>query len=255
METVELPCVDLSPIAVLLVCPECENLLLPPTSVCASGHTVCRDCRLAIDRCPTCYGTFLDHTRNIPIEEICKLVGNVCPYSENGCNCTLTAALLPGHVSRCVYRTLDCPLNKIPAYSCSWYGPLKSVISHFVKCHKQMVVSERNCFMSTALQSDMKIIIHKGEAFIYYKYLKDSEWFAIIQRAGCTADKFRSAFAIRSSQNKNERVHMRFPITNVQESIDNVFAEGRAMILDGDIVDNFVAGDELDMLVAVEEIK
>jgi hypothetical protein len=253
MEADELPCVDLTPTARQLVCPECDNLLLPPTSVCASGHTFCSACRLELDKCSTCDGTFLEHARNIPIEEICRIVGNMCPYSENGCNYTLSAALLPGHVSRCFYRKLDCPLNKIPTYSCLWSSILKVLVPHLMQCHGDLV-SERNYIMSTTLQSDTKILIHKDEIFVYYKYHKDSEWFAIVQRVGCTALKFRSVFIIRSSQNKIESVNMTFPVTSIDESIDDVLEEGRSMILDDTVVDKFVESDELCMMVAVEEV-
>lgn len=254
METDELPFVDLTPMSQLLVCPECDNLLVQPTSVCVSGHTFCTACRLELDKCSTCDGTFLEHARNILIEQICKLIGNMCPYSASGCKYTLTATLLPVHVSRCVYRKLECPLNKIPACSCSWSSVVKNLVPHVMKCHEDKV-SERNYIMSTALQSDVKIIIHKGEVFLYYKYHDGDEWFAIIQRVGCTELKFRSVFIIRSSQNKIESVNMTFPVTSIEESMDDVFEQGRSMILDDTVVDKFIVGDEICMMVAVEEVE
>jgi hypothetical protein len=98
-------------------------------------------------------------------------------------------------------------------------------------------------------------MLHKSEIFIYYKYLKGSEWFAIIQRAGCTEETFKGIFRIWSSQNKIEFINMAFTVTSINESIDDVFEEGRSMILDDVVVKNFVAGDNLSMMVAVEEAK
>jgi hypothetical protein len=207
-----------------------------------------------LEKCPTCEGKFLEHARNICIEEICTLVGNKCPYSENGCTCTMTEALLPLHVSKCLYRKVDCPLNKIPDHGCSWSGILKDLQSHLKNAHGN-IISDRNYCTSNVFQSDVKVIFYKSEIFVYCKYLKGSEWFAIVQRAGCTVEKFKCVFRIWSSRNKIESVNMTFTITNVNESIDDVFEEGRSMILDDIVVKNFIAGDDVTMMVVVEEAK
>jgi hypothetical protein len=122
-----------------------------------------------------------------------------------------------------------------------------------VKFHKNLL-SESSHFMSTSLRSETKIIILKGEAFLFYKYLRDKELFAIVQSVGCTSGTFRCVFGIRSLRNKIESVKMVFPVTNVNESVDSVVETGRTMILDGAVVDNFVKDDELCMMVAVEEV-
>lgn len=254
METDEVPCLDLTSLAQLLVCPECLNLLLPPTSVCERGHTFCRLCRVTLEKCSVCEAQFLEHARNIPVEEICTIVGNKCPYSENGCTYTLTEALLPLHVSKCFHRRVDCPLNKLPNRTCSWSGALKDLQSHLKNVHGNLI-SDRNYITSNAFQSDAKIILHKSEIFIFCKYLKGSEWFAIIQRAGCTEQTFKGVFRIWSPKNKTEFINMTFTVTNINESTDDVFEEGRSMILDDIVVKNFVSGDDLTMMVIVEEAK
>jgi hypothetical protein len=48
---------------------------------------------------------------------------------------------------------------------------------------------------------------------------------------------------------------MTFTVTNINESTDDVFEEGRSMILDDIVVKNFVSGDDLTMMVIVEEAK
>jgi hypothetical protein len=209
---------------------------------------------MILEKCPTCEGEFLEHARNIPVEEICTLVGNKCPYSESGCTCTLTEALLPLHVSKCLYRKVDCPVNKIPNHNCLWSGALKDLQSHLENVHGD-IISNRNYFLSNVFRSDAKIVLHKSEIFIYCKYLKGSEWFAVIQRAGCTEETFKCVFRFSSSQNKIEFINMTFTVTNINESIDDVFEEGRSMVLDDNVVKNFVAGDDLTMMVIVEEAK
>lgn len=254
METGGVPCLDLTTLAQLLVCPECLNLLLPPTSICERGHTFCGFCRVILEKCPACEGQFLEHARNIPVEEICTIVGNKCPYSESGCTCTLTQALLPLHVSKCLHRGVVCPLNKIPDHSCSWLGVLKDLESHLKNVHGN-IISDRNYITSNVFQSDAKIILHKNEIFIFCRYLKGNEWFAIIQRAGCTEHKFKGVFRIWTSQNKLEFISMTFTVTNINENIDDVFEEGRSMILDDIVVKNFVTGGDLSMMTIVEEAK
>jgi hypothetical protein len=182
------------------------------------------------------------------------LVGNKCPYSGSGCNFTLTEALLPLHVSKCLYREVGCPLNKISDHNCSWSGILKDLHFHLKQDHPN-IISDRNYFTSSVSENDIKIIFHKSEMFIYFKYLRDNEWFAIVQRAGYSEKKFKCVFRIRSPENKIEFINMIFAVTSINKSIDNVFEEGQSMILDDDVIKNFVIGENLSMMVVVEEAK
>jgi hypothetical protein len=207
-----------------------------------------------LQKCSECGGDFLGSARNIAIEEICMLVGNRCPYSGNGCNFALTKTLLPLHASKCLYREVDCLLIKIPDQNCSWFGTLKVLQSHLKQYHAN-IISEKNYFTSSVSENDIKIIFHKSEIFIYYKYLRDNEWFAIVQRAGCSEETFKCVFRIWSSENKFESINMTFTVTSISKSIDDVFEEGRSLILHDNVTKNFVTGDNLSMMVVVEEAK
>jgi hypothetical protein len=208
----------------------------------------------ALEKCTDCGAEFLGRARNLAIEEICMLVGNRCPYADSGCTFTLTETLLPLHVSKCFYKKVNCPLNKVPEGNCSWSGILKNLQPHLMQSHGN-IISEKNYIMSNVSENDMKIMLHKSEIFIYCKYLKGNEWFAIVQRVGCSEEAFRCVFKIWSSENKVEFINMIFPVTNIDKNISDVFEEGSGMILDNHIIRNFVAGSNVSMMAAVEEAK
>lgn len=244
---------DLSVLVPMLVCAECQKMLLPPTAVCQSGHTFCEVCRLALGMCSSCHQTFLKDARNVVIEEICNLVGKKCPYFENGCKYALTESLLSGHASTCTYRNIKCPVNIFPQHVCSWSGVLKDLVSHLFEEHMSLI-SIRNYVLSSLLESDIRIIMHKDEVFTYYKCFRDKEWFAVVQRVGCTKQKFRSVFGIRSVQKHTGSINMIFPVTNIEENIEDILQEGRAAVLDDDVVRNFVDIGEVSLVVTVEEV-
>ena len=253
MEPGEPQSMDLSLLVPSLVCAECQQLLVPPTAICKSGHTFCETCRLALGKCSTCDVPFLNHARNFVIEEICNLVGKKCPYFVNGCKYALTDSLIPVHASTCIYRNVNCPVNKFPLHDCPWSGVIYDLVSHLGRFHTNLI-SNRNYILSSLLESDTKIILHKNEVFTYYKYFRNNECFAIVQRMGCTRQKFRSVFGIRPLQSNASCMNMIFPVTNVEENIDEVLEEGRALILDDDVVRNVMDSGVLSIMVTVEEV-
>lgn len=253
MEPDEIQSMDLSLLVPLLGCEACQNLLVPPTAICQTGHTFCESCRLSLDKCSTCDKTFLEHARNFVIEEICNLLGKKCPYFENGCKFALTDSLLPVHASTCMYRNVKCPVNKFPLHDCPWTGVIKDLVPHLARHHTNLI-STRNYILSSLLESDTKIILHKREVFTYHKFHKSDEWFAVVQRVGCTRRRFRSVFGIRSLHNNSRNVNMIFPVTNIEENIDDVLEEGRALMLDDAVVGNIVESGENFIMVTVEEV-
>ncbi|GFG35087.1 hypothetical protein Cfor_05093 [Coptotermes formosanus] len=244
---------DLSLLLPSLVCAECQHLLVPPTAICQSGHTFCESCHLALGKCSACDMTFLSNARNFVIEDICNVMGKKCPYFENGCNYALTDFLLAVHASTCIYKNVKCPVNKFPQHDCPWAGVIKDLVPHLGRCHTNLI-SNRNYILSSLPKTDKRIILHKSEVFTYYKYLKDGDWFAIVQRVGCTRQKFRSVFGIRSIQNNATSMNMIFPVRNIEEDIDEIMEEGGALMLDGAVVHNVVDSGVLSMVVTVEEV-
>ena len=253
MEPDEIQSMDLSLLVPLLGCEACQNLLVPPNAICQTGHTFCESCRLALDKCRTCDKTFLEHARNFVIEEICNFLGKKCPYFENGCKYALTDSLLPVHASTCLYRNAKCAVNKFPLHDCPWTGVIKDLVLHLARHHTYLIYT-RNYILNSLLESDTKIILHKCEVFTYHKFHKSGEWSAIVQRVGCTRRRFRSVYGIRSLQNNSRSVNMIFPVTNVEENIDDVLEEGLALMLDDAVVGNIVESWENRIMITVEEV-
>jgi hypothetical protein len=152
-----------------------------------------------------------------------------------------------------MYRNVKCPVNKFPLHDCPWTGVIKDLVPHLGRHHTNLI-STRNYILSNLLESDTKIILHKGEVFTYYKSHKSDEWLAIVQRVGCTRCRFRSVFGIRSLQNNCRSVNMIFPVTNIEEDIDGVLEEGHALMLDDAVVGNIVESGENCIMVSVEEV-
>jgi hypothetical protein len=253
MEPDEIQSMDLTLLVPLLGCEACHKLLVPPTAICQSGHTFCEPCRLTLGKCSTCDKTFLEHARNFVIEDICNLVGKKCPYFENGCKYALTDSLIPVHASTCQYRNVKCPVNKFPEHDCPWTGVIKELVPHLGRHHTN-VISTRNYILSNLLESDAKVILHKGEVFTYHKFYNSNEWCAIVQRVGCTRHRFRSVFGIRSLQNNSRSLNMIFPVTNIEEHADDVLEEGLALMLEDAFVGNIVESGEKCIMVTVEEV-
>jgi hypothetical protein len=54
-----------------LECPVCMEYMVPPITMCSSGHSVCRDCKPRLSSCPTCRRP-LTGTRNIALEHLAR---------------------------------------------------------------------------------------------------------------------------------------------------------------------------------------
>jgi hypothetical protein len=152
-----------------------------------------------------------------------------------------------------MYRNVKCPVNKFPLYDCPWTGVNKDLVPHLGRHHTNLI-STRNYIFSSLLESDTKIILHKGEVFTYHKFHKSNEWFAIVQRVECTRRRFRSVFGIRSLQNNSRSVNMIFPVTNIEKNTDDVLEEECALMLDDAVVSNIIESGEKCIMVTVEEI-
>ena len=56
-----------------LMCPCCQEYMIPPIYFCENGHNICKNCKPIKLRCPDCRQPYL-RTRNFALGNICKQV-------------------------------------------------------------------------------------------------------------------------------------------------------------------------------------
>lgn len=70
-------------------CPVC--FMIPrevPIPMCNAGHSICKDCKLKVDKCPTCKGYFYSNTNSL-LASIIEEILHKCKFSHLGCEVKL----------------------------------------------------------------------------------------------------------------------------------------------------------------------
>ncbi|KAG4078623.1 hypothetical protein HA402_015213 [Bradysia odoriphaga] len=94
----------------VLSCPICEEIMIPPIHQCASGHSICKECRFKLTHCGLCRGVFTD-ARNYGLETLVGAVKFKCPNSGLGCNETASYDDMKKHENAvCRFRPIVCHL-------------------------------------------------------------------------------------------------------------------------------------------------
>ncbi|ODN06374.1 E3 ubiquitin-protein ligase Siah1 [Orchesella cincta] len=91
----------------MLECPVCYDVILPPITLCSSGHSVCNFCKENLRTCPSCRGRFTT-IRNLFAENFLDKCLLRCKYKDSGCGVILPGRELSAHYETCNYRPLLC---------------------------------------------------------------------------------------------------------------------------------------------------
>ena len=92
--------------------------MAPPISMCMSGHSVCKTCRLKLKKCRLCRKKFMK-ARNLTLE---KLVGKMkypCKYEAVGCTELFILEQLASHQENCPRQTHTCPFEVLDTNACA----------------------------------------------------------------------------------------------------------------------------------------
>ena len=119
-----------------LECPVCMEYMLPPITLCRSGHNICSSCKQNVQKCPTCREPLSD-TRNRALENLAVRVECPCPNKPHGCTLTFPIALIREHEGVCQFGPFDCPLNY--RVNCNWTGRLTEIKGHVLHKHKGLL--------------------------------------------------------------------------------------------------------------------
>lgn len=113
-----------------LECPICSLYMSPPIRQCATGHSICENCRRKLPKCGLCQGVFTE-SRNISLEGLAIKMRYPCINKNYGCNIKLAYNEKEIHESQCTSMGYECAMD-----GCSWVGKLEDISRHWAS--KQM---------------------------------------------------------------------------------------------------------------------
>ncbi|KAK5639857.1 hypothetical protein RI129_010668 [Pyrocoelia pectoralis] len=117
-------------------CPVCNHYMIPPIFICPTGHSLCNQCKMKLDTCPTCRVPMQD-TRNFTLEKLTANVKYPCCYADYGCNVLLNAEHIKVHELHCNFTCGKCPLKLLTHCSSD---DVVDVIGHMRQVHTNMYV-------------------------------------------------------------------------------------------------------------------
>ncbi|XP_018571893.1 uncharacterized protein LOC108911439 [Anoplophora glabripennis] len=85
-----------------LMCPYCVTYMVAPIFSCVSGHTICKECKSKMEKCPTCQAS-LDGPRIYTLEEAADDVKIPCQFNINGCPVVGNISRLNTHEPECSF--------------------------------------------------------------------------------------------------------------------------------------------------------
>ena len=234
-----------------LECPVCMQYMVPPINLCASGHSICSNCRKHVLYCPTCKAGFL-RTRNLVLENIARSQKYPCANRQSGCLELFSIEHVADHHNVCVYGKIKCPMHLIGG--CSWNGLKNNLMEHAKAAHSRALFDEptfRSPFLSTAVS----IVPYYGELFTYHKKEKDGRYYCALQMIGTSseASKYKCEFTLRAA-NGIEQISNTFLVHGYSEDWETIFNSVKCLKLDEDTVKHFVEANQLQLTVKLTRV-
>lgn len=237
-----------------LECPVCTEYMYPPIVLCSNGHNICKRCKDKVDVCPSCRGQ-LTNIRNVILENIARRQNFPCVNRERGCSAILPMDQILEHQAVCKYGKIKCPLNKIQSETCPWTGNVDDLMMHFSQNHKYQYVC-KSSYLSDGVSDYHAIMFAKGEAFIFYKQFREEKLYSVVQIIGSSEDasNFTSTFTLSSSAGI-EHVTATYFVRSFKEDVEDSFETGKCLILDRNVIRNFISNGNLNMTVEITRLQ
>ena len=215
-----------------LECPVCLSLPRDlPVPCCPSGHIVCRSCRTAVKRCPTCRQKMPANLTNSVLGSLIELVEHKCKFSDQGCDVKMLLRDLKIHEQRCPERTVECPFS-----DCGLTVQLKLFSSHAIETRHSILLGPN--WMVFDIPSDnralanghwgMGIVSALGHHFhLNLRYHKPSKCFVIsvwMAKSKARVEKYRAFIKLGGGTGaENELSFYGVRVTSVEDipSIDS----------------------------------
>jgi Seven in absentia protein family. len=207
-----------------LKCPNCQEMLQPPITVCENNHNVCGNCKPTLNSCIRC-GGLLSETRNYDIENLIRMS-------------TITPPLTP---TDCL-----CPFTNAASVQCSWSGKLEEVKKHVMQLHDKKVVEKSGKFSMTFTDvstqaSYMTVMYTMGEVFVRRAQLKDNIFYLAVLYVGPMKNvaKYKYTFNL-NKKNGVESVTVCQRTRSFTENCEDVFKSGSCIKLHYDVISEFM---------------
>jgi len=230
----------------VLECPVCLEYMVPPISLCESGHSICDQCRPQLPVCPTCRKPFLAKTRNIALESIADDLDYPC--RNDGCFEIYPVQIITQHEAVCPHRPFECPLSQ--GAHCAWKGPLRLMKQHVKEVHGRYmrVGTESTSVLHNVSETPgySLVIFAFEEVFLQKSRLHDKKFYSAVQYIGPkeNASKYRYEFQL-STGNEHQKLIVGHLVHSSSDDLQNVNKEGNCVRLDYDVIKPFIYEDKL----------
>ncbi|XP_018571889.1 uncharacterized protein LOC108911434 [Anoplophora glabripennis] len=97
------PQINVETVRRALNCPYCMKYMTPPIFTCATGHTICNECRPRLKECPTCKAYFRQ-SRNYALEDMSNELELPCQFNMDGCTFVGSVSQMYNHELKCSYN-------------------------------------------------------------------------------------------------------------------------------------------------------
>jgi E3 ubiquitin-protein ligase SIAH1 len=228
-----------------LECPVCMELMMPPITMCESGHNICTCCRPNLDKCPICREPFMN-VRNKALENLAQKVQYPCYYRTEGCSLVLQPRFIDEHQLICPYRPYNCPLSEAENIMCEWFGAFLDLKEHIETKHRNRL-TETESVKQVHIQrykgekKYSRVIFACGEMFYQQFEVIDNVFYFIIQHIGPENydTKFHYNFTLATSGN-TESVSVTFVARSCKVDIESLHRSGQCVKLCFETVKNFL---------------
>lgn len=224
----------------------CMEYMVPPISLCESGHSICEHCRPQLPLCPTCRKPFLANTRNIALESIAGELDYPC--RNEGCSEIYPVQIIAQHQAVCPHRPYDCPLSQ--GAHCVWKGPLRLMMSHVMEVHRRYVrvgAESTSVLNNVSLTPGYSLVIFAfEEVFLQKSRLHDGKFCSSVQYIGPeeNAAKYRYEFQLTTGR-EHQKLIVGHLVHSNAEDLQSVNRGGNCVRLDYDVIKRFMYEDKL----------
>ena len=231
-----------------LLCPCCDEYMLPPIYFCENGHNVCKNCKPNQSRCPECKQPYL-RGRNWTLENICKQVEYPCLYRKAGCQEAFPLLLIQEHQSDCPFSPYNCPVVLPGRKKCPWRGPLAEMKAHVQESHDKDIweadeaMNKQISLSPTGLYNNVVFILN--EIFYVQFRCDNGNFYAFVKYIGpkCNADKYRSVVTI-SSKEEGEFLAACFATFGYKDDNEDIIRDGKCLKLHYNVVSKLADKDK-----------
>ncbi|XP_018563397.1 E3 ubiquitin-protein ligase SIAH1-like [Anoplophora glabripennis] len=225
-----------------LECPICTNYMSPPIRQCATGHSICEDCRRRLPNCALCQGVFTE-SRNISLEGLAVKMRYPCINKSSGCNLKLAYNEREIHESRCMFKGYKCAME-----NCPWVGKLEDISEHWTskKITSKPFQASNVCHTKIKSESYYVNIVEACNRLFWFKCkVSKKKLFWVVQYIGKSSDAENYWYEIDIF--KPDRPKRKILLTNYCKPVDieNSLLYESAISLPSDMVEPFLGDDQL----------